>query len=238
MPRVVVVRARLPGRIGNTAACDERLDLGFFIHAQAQRFVGGSRYSPTMSWTLSMNSGSLDSLKSCSDRLQPERAPDAAHRGLTESLRFPWRAYSNAWRPAACVPGSWGDPRSTSTSVIFRRAPARFIRSPCRRFRTKRCRSAPRLPRDAGVAAISPLVWSRHTPGRGARVGQALRVVGRRAHCSSVCRSSAVSTTSGLDDRKHRRPPCLHEERRGKPVCSVISNSGTLVMSRNINIVP
>src|SRR5439155_24145614 len=49
------------------------------------------------------------------------------------------------------------------------------------------------------VAAISPLVLvEAHARTRRARWAKPCAVVGRRAHCSSVCRSSAVSTTSGV----------------------------------------
>src|SRR5438128_2749900 len=91
--------------------------------------------------------------------------------------------------------------RSTSASVILRGAPGRgSSSSPGNRFRTKRCRQRPTVCRvTPAVAAISPLVLvEAHARTRRARWAKPCAVVGRRAHCSSVCRSSAVSTTGGV----------------------------------------
>src|SRR5512132_3964102 len=91
--------------------------------------------------------------------------------------------------------------RSTSASVILRGAPGRgSSNNPGNRLRTKRCRQRPTVCRVTPAAtAISPLVLlDAQARTSRARCARPCAVVGRRAHCSSVCRSSAVNTTGGV----------------------------------------
>src|SRR5437867_3709636 len=95
MPRVVVGPALdlpRPHRQHGLRAI-ERLDLGFFVDAQHQRFVWWIEIEPDEvadfvdeQWIF----GQLERLAPM--RLQPERTPDSAHRRLTESAARRHRA--------------------------------------------------------------------------------------------------------------------------------------------------
>src|SRR4029450_730113 len=72
--------------------------------------------------------------------------------------------------------------------------------NPLSRFRAKRVRARPTVGRVTPArSAMSPFVLSvAHANTIRARCASAWAVVGRRAHCSSVSRSSVVRTTGGV----------------------------------------
>ena len=94
---------------------------------------GGSRYSPTTSRTLSMNSGSVRQLERLGQvRLEPERPPDPADRRLRQpDSRRPSTPATSAWRPSA-----WRSSVATTTCLDLlvgdraRRARPRLVDQP------------------------------------------------------------------------------------------------------------
>ena len=180
----------------------ERLYLGLFVHAQDQRVVRWVHIQADDVADLVDEQrvfGQLERLAAM--RVQPEGAPDAADGRLAESVRAAIARVLQCVASRGVRSSVRTITRSTSASVILRGAPGRGSSSnPGNRFRTKRCRQRPTVCRvTPAVAAISPLVLvDAHASTRRARWARPCAVVGRRAHCSSVCRSSAVSTTSGV----------------------------------------
>ena len=163
---------------------------------------GGFRYSPTMSRTFSMNSGSFDSLKvsvRCGWR------PNARQMRLMALWVRPQLARHRPRAPVRRVPRVVSSvrviTRSTSASVIVRGAPGRGSSSrPSSRCARKRERHLPHRRRDSTRARSPTCVLffpSAHARMIRARWASAWLVFGRRAQRSSVSRSSAVST-SGL----------------------------------------
>lgn len=94
--------------------------------------------------------------------------------------------------------------RSTSVSRILRGAPGRGSSSkPDRRFCTKRPRHRPTVWRVTPAArAMASFVCSvAHASTMRARWARACAVLGRRAHCSSVSRSSRSGSQGGWGDQ-------------------------------------
>ncbi len=199
----------------------ERLNLALFIDRQEQRAVGRVRYSPTMSRTLSMNSGSFDSLK-------------VSTRCGCSANAFQMRAMA-VWlmshclarlRVDQCVASRGVDSsvvvktRSTSASVILRGTPGRGSSSkPSRRRARNRPRHLPTVcfvtcTSRAIAVAVSPAA---HRSTSRARKASACAVVGRRAQRSSVSRSSVVSTIGCNGSAQSHRRVLLVAEYDGRP---------------------
>ena len=124
----VVVGAPLgvPGISGSTGAVRSSAWIWDFSSTHSTTAAsGGLRYSPTMSRTLSMNCGSGDSLKSRPVRLEPERPPDPADRGLVHAGRRGHRPGRPVRRFAGVSSKVLTITRSTSSSPILRGWPGR-----------------------------------------------------------------------------------------------------------------
>jgi hypothetical protein len=155
-----------------------------------------------MSRTLSMNSGSFDSLKvltrcGCNANARQIRLTavwlNPHRRAIARVLQ--WVASRGVLSSVNRIT------RSTSASPIFRGAPGRgSSSSPANRCCAKRWRQRPTVWGATPAAlAISPFVCSKaHANTMRARCASACAVVGRRAHCSSVSRSSVVKITGGV----------------------------------------
>ena len=233
MPRVVVGPAldlpRPHWQHGLRAI--QRLDLGFFVDAQPQRFVGRIEVEPDDVADFVDEQrifGQLERLAPM--RLQSERAPDAAHRGLTESAalrhgaRTPVRGV-----PRRAFQGQSDHPLDLCVRDLARRSRTRLIQQPRQPLPDEAMPPAPhRLPRDAGRGRDLPVGL-----GRGARQDEA-RALGQALRRGRTTRPlfQRLPFVGGQHDGRcwttctHRCPPCLHEERRCAPVCSAIFNSG------------
>jgi hypothetical protein len=163
-------------------------------------------------------------------RLQPERAPDSAHRGLTESAALRHGARTPVRGVPRCAFQGEGDHALNLRVRDLARGPrTRFIQQPRQSLPDEAMPPAPhRLPRDAGRGRDLSVGLGRGTRQDEARaLGQALR----RGRTTRPLLQRLLFFGGQHDERcwttgTHRRPPCLHEERRCTPVCSVIFNSG------------
>ena len=104
----------------------QRLDLALLVDASTTALSGGFRYRPQMSWTFSMNSGSLESFQvswrcGCSPNARQIRITAS---GVTPSGP-PSTAWTSASRPCGLLSSVVITTRSTSSSVIVRGRPGR-----------------------------------------------------------------------------------------------------------------
>ena len=185
----------------------ERLDLRLLVDAQHDRGLGRVEVQPDDVAHL------VDELRIRRElerldlmRLERKRPPDAADRALLIPVAAAIDRVVQCVASAGCSSSVFTITRSTSSSLIERGLPGRGSScSPSKPRRAKRPRHRPTVlalqPKSAAISLLDrPSAAANTTRQRNAKRRE---LFGRRAHRSSVSRSSPLSTTSArsADDR-------------------------------------
>lgn len=186
----------------------QRLNLRVLVHAQHQGFVRRIQVQPDDIPDLLDEERILGEVEGLGPmRLESEGAPDAADRALTEAVRC---SHVSAAPVGRCRGGRLQRQRQKPLHLRIagasRGAGARLIQQPVQPSPHKGSPPTPDvcpvvLSSVATVRLVLPVAQASTSRAQRAR---ACAVLGRRAHCSRVCRSSAVTRSSVFG-----RPVCI-----------------------------